>query len=658
MYHVLALCLLFAMCTPALSGKLPVPMAHLEEEEEVTEKIDDWQFNPQQVLETTQAKRSMAGGTGPGKLRNDPKIEAGGNIALGAGRKQAANIAVGAGRNVGSAPLPAPQALGFAVGGAKDTGSFLQNLEKGYLPKYDSITYEGLFYDYYFDTGVGGGKCNALFCPSFSRAVTRDLYSDETEYYLSVGLNSGLTEESFQRKKLNLVIVVDISGSMGSPFDSYFYDTPSAKASAEDRHKTKMQIANESIVAMMNHLHAEDRFGVILFDDRAYRAKPLRLVEHTDMKAIAGHILELRQQGGTNWKAGYDDAVKLFAAMGKNLTDPTIYENRIIFITDAMPNRGELSNDGLFGMVRDAAGKGIFTSFIGVGIDFNPELVEHVTKTRGANYFSVRSASEFKKRLADEFDFMVTPLVFDLQLHVASRNYTIEGVFGSPEADLATGEVMKINTLFPSRTEDNQVKGGVVLVKLKKTAPGHELVNLTVRYKDRAGKEFKIEDKADFAGDKSNFDNNGIRKAVLLTEYVSLVKNWLIDAHKGCNDQVEGPTFPLPRYGIANPLTRPEIQMLPTWERKSCPQDVSPGYRNFFTLFSKHFREEMQIIGDKTLEKELKMLMKLAETSNTNTSRQNDNTSHQDGPIDNGPIDDWGINRLKKALDQKIQPRQ
>ncbi|MFH0782978.1 MAG: VWA domain-containing protein [Pseudomonadota bacterium] len=624
MRPILALCLLIAMCTPAISGKLPALNTPPEEEKEVTEKIDDWQFNQQQVLEERNVKQSMPGSKISGMLTDTSAI------------KQAANIAIGVSNkaNMGSVAAPAPQSLGFAVGGAKDTGSFIQNLDKGYLPKYDSITYEGLFYDYFFDTGVGQGKCNDLFCPSFSRAVTSDLYSGETDYYLSIGLNSGLTEASFQRKKLNLVIVVDISGSMGSRFDKYFYDAPSSKASNEDTEKTKMQIANESIVAMMTHLQDEDRFGVVLFDDRAFRAKPLRLVRHTDMKAISRHILELKQQGGTNWKAGYDDGVKLFSSMEKSLADPNIYENRIIFITDAMPNIGELSKDGLFGMVRDAANNGIFTTFIGVGIDFNPDLVQHVTKTRGANYFSVHSASEFKKRLADEFDFMVTPLVFDLELQVASKNYTIEGVFGSPEADLATGEVMKINTLFPSRTEDEQVKGGVVLVKLKKTSPGDDPVNLTVRYKDRVGKQFKVEDKANFAGDKPGFDNNGIRKAVLLTEYVSLIKNWLLDAHKGCNDQVEQPIIlPLPRYGIVNPQTRPEIQMLPTWERKSCPLDASPGYRNFFTLFSKHFREEMQIIGDKTLDKELKILMKLAGTNSNNTSH------------DNGPIDDWGIKR-------------
>ena len=75
----------------------------------------------------------------------------------------------------------APAALGFAVGGAKDADNFLHNLESGYLPKYDSITYEGLFYDYYFDTGAEAGTCDTLFCPAFTSAVTTDLYSKKAE---------------------------------------------------------------------------------------------------------------------------------------------------------------------------------------------------------------------------------------------------------------------------------------------------------------------------------------------------------------------------------------------------------------------------------------------------------------------------------------------
>jgi len=100
---------------------------------------------------------------------------------------------------------------------------------------------------------------------------------------------------------------------------------------------------------------------------------------------------------------------------------------------------------------RDNADLGIYTTFIGIGVDFNTELVENMTKIRGANYYSIHSAEEFRKRMDEDFDYLVTPLVFDLQLHFDAPGFKIEKVYGSPEADEATGEIMKLNTLFHRR---------------------------------------------------------------------------------------------------------------------------------------------------------------------------------------------------------------
>jgi Ca-activated chloride channel family protein len=98
-------------------------------------------------------------------------------------------------------------------------------------------------------------------------------------------------------------------------------------------------------------------------------------------------------------------------------------------------------------------------------VDFNTELVEKITKIKGANYYSVHSAGEFKERMDDEFDFMVTPLVFDLVLDLDAPGYEIEKVYGSPEADQATGEIMKVNTLFPSKAQEGQVKGEYLIMR-------------------------------------------------------------------------------------------------------------------------------------------------------------------------------------------------
>lgn len=106
--------------------------------------------------------------------------------------------------------------------------------------------------------------------------------------------------------------------------------------------------------------------------------------------------------------------------------DSNEYENRIIFLTDAMPNRGNTSQQGLFGMISDNSKNKIYTTFIGIGVDLNTELVDEITKVRGANYYSIHSASEFKNRMVDEFKFMVTPLVFNLLLSLDGDGYKIK----------------------------------------------------------------------------------------------------------------------------------------------------------------------------------------------------------------------------------------
>jgi hypothetical protein len=61
--------------------------------------------------------------------------------------------------------------IGLSTGGAKDIINFRENIENNYLPLPTDVTYEGLFYDYYFDTGISR-PCDKLFCPSYASAVT------------------------------------------------------------------------------------------------------------------------------------------------------------------------------------------------------------------------------------------------------------------------------------------------------------------------------------------------------------------------------------------------------------------------------------------------------------------------------------------------------
>ena len=131
-------------------------------------------------------------------------------------------------RGNGGGAMPRPAAIGFSVGGAKDVNNFRENIENNYLPVITDLSYEGIFYDYFFDTGNEEQNKDeqALFSPSYSMAYTFNPFVEESnrEYYMTVGLNSNLNEQTFKRNPMNLLICIDTSGSMGSPFDRYHYD--------------------------------------------------------------------------------------------------------------------------------------------------------------------------------------------------------------------------------------------------------------------------------------------------------------------------------------------------------------------------------------------------------------------------------------------------
>ncbi len=230
-----------------------------------------------------------------------------------------------------------------------------------------------MFYDYYFETG-DKKTSEEMFYPSYSTAVSKDPISSNSEYYMTVGLNSNIKQSDFKRKKQNIVVLLDISGSMESSLNSYYYDNSLLSKFMDN--KSKMQLANESVNLMIDELKDDDRLAMVLFDDDAYLAKNFNLIKDTDISKLKNHILEIEACGGTNFEKGYKKATELFS---NELLDDKEYDNRIIVITDAMPNMGTTSKKGLLSYVKENAQNKIYTSFIGIGVDFNTELIEEIS---------------------------------------------------------------------------------------------------------------------------------------------------------------------------------------------------------------------------------------------------------------------------------------
>lgn len=140
----------------------------------------------------------------------------------------------------------------------------------------------------------------------------------------------------------------------------------------------------------------------------------------------------------------------------------------------------------------------------------------------------------------DEFEFMVTPLLFDMSLKLDAKGskWSIEKVFGAPEGkewNEDGGEFLHIGTLFPSKTTKKGVKGGVVLIKLKPANSGtveasvENSVNLTVTYENVNGDVSTSVSQLSLVRECSQdcFDGAAIQKAVLLARYGAVLQEWI-----------------------------------------------------------------------------------------------------------------------------------
>ncbi|MFC7233425.1 VWA domain-containing protein [Saliphagus sp. GCM10025308] len=493
-----------------------------------------------------------------------------------------------------SANMASPETVGLATGGAKDVDNFRENVEHGYTPQPEAISDEGLFYDYHFETSDRSAS-DALFAPRYAAAVSDHPLSSETERYLSVGLDSTLSIDEFERPRLDLVAVLDVSGSMSSPFDAYYYDEQGREHEAENDAATKLEAATQSLCALTEQLHDEDRLGVVLYNHRAHVAKPLRDVGTTDMRAIRRHIQEISADGSTNLEDGFEAAVDM---LQDGISDPAV-ERRVVFMTDMMPNTGTTEEDELTSLFADAAVDGIHTTFIGMGLDANAKLADTLSGIRGANHYFIHSASEFERRLGEEFDYMVTPLVYDLHLELDASGYTVEAVYGSPSADTATDRLMHVGTLFPSAKQDGEARGGVILVRLEQTDPDADL-ELVASWTERDGDEHSERVAVDVPDEPGTYDHGGVRKAVALTRYARELRAWAADLH----DRAETAT------GVDDWLLPDQRGQ---HERESVPLVVPDRYADRFDQLRRYLETEIEAVDDETMQQEVDLLETLCQ---------------------------------------------
>ena len=427
------------------------------------------------------------------------------------------------------------------IGGGNLT--FKAGLDEGILPKISALTCNSLFSKYTFD--VIQNSTELLLDLSLQIHQSLNPFTLQLENYLSIGL-LGCEDGKNYRENLNLVIVLDISGSM--------VDVLSKKSS-----RSKLALAISCVKSIFKKLTPEERFSLITFNKSSTILQELRSKKNINEEAFFKSLDKLKAKGGTSLEVGYHPAIDMLQKqifndaneVSASLTLAQPKNHRIIFITDAVIS-DQLEADTLFKLNYEASKfpQNIFTSFIGVGVDFDTDLISKLTKVRGSNYFSAHSDAEFSKILETDFNYIVTPLAFNVYGQISSQKFQIQRTYGSdfdieenPKEDLLIemkkGGVLRIETLTAYEKSVKGVKGGIILAHLKEKEEGkndemNEDYNIVVSvdYEDLNGKKNEIKKIIDAKllkelDTKEFYQSLGGRKALLLSRYVNFVRERL-----------------------------------------------------------------------------------------------------------------------------------
>ena len=329
--------------------------------------------------------------------------------------------------------MKASGSMGATPGGAQDIDYARDRINAGEIPHPNTFTAEGLLsqHDLPLNTGT---RCTQILCLTGAATRAELLAQPEVRHLAQLGFASNLDPKKWRREPLNLVAVVDQSGSMsGQPLET-------VKASL--RH----------IALQMNR---DDEMAIVLYGDASHVHLLPTSLRHR--QRVLASIDAIQSSGSTNMeeglRTGYDTAfsrVKQFRG-----------KTRVMLFTDERPNVGRTDKDSFMGMARDASQQGVGLTTIGVGTHFGAELATKISSVRGGNLFFFPDVASMQKRFTKDFDVMVTELAYDLRLKVRpAKDFELVGLYGLP-GDLVKrttdgGVEMTVETIFLSKE-----KGGI-----------------------------------------------------------------------------------------------------------------------------------------------------------------------------------------------------
>ena len=229
----------------------------------------------------------------------------------------------------------------------------------------------------------------------------RQVSTEGQEEILLIGIQ-GKRVEFEELPPLNLAFVIDKSGSMAA--------------------RDKMEWVKESFDIFIDRVRETDFVSLVVFDSTANTVFPSTQIGREGARQLFRELVQgIRTGGGTNLVAGLELGYEQVMSNYRKE-----YVNRVLFLTDGVGN-----SDGILEMADTYRSLGIGVSTIGLGKDFDLNLMRNLAQKGGGSSRFISDREKMEETFGSGLSRMVVPAVRDLELELQlAGNLEVVKTFG------------------------------------------------------------------------------------------------------------------------------------------------------------------------------------------------------------------------------------
>jgi len=228
-----------------------------------------------------------------------------------------------------------------------------------------------------------------------------------------------------ERRPVALALVIDRSGSMGQPASATeqpgassgpgpaFLRRPAPQSPGDTGRADKLAFVRAATLRLIDLMHDGDAVALVTFDDQAAVAKPLTVLDDRSRRALTATVNRLVPGGSTFLEGGLQAGLEQFGV--ETLAS---YGCKLVLLSDGQANVGERRPAVLSEVAAGAARRGVTTSTLGVGLEYNIALMTAIAEAGNGDFTHIGSLDRLDEILREEFTTAAEVTARDVEIHV------------------------------------------------------------------------------------------------------------------------------------------------------------------------------------------------------------------------------------------------